>query len=157
MLKNILILLFVIFILAGCMDKSENNLSAQKRIIIKDKTTGEVSNIYEYSNSKITRKVTTGDEFRGSTVTNYNYNEDGLLLEENSLNNKTGKRECVTYSYEKTETPETKSNEDRTETMTRTSSTGEVVVYHIGYENGEMVGVVEENKNDGSIFSKSFK
>lgn len=157
MLKNILILLLLIFNLAGCTEKSENNSNAQKRIIIKDKNTGEVSNIYEYSNNRMTKKISTGNEFNGTVVTNYDYSENGLLLEENTVNNKIGKIEKVTYSYENSETPKTKLNKDRTETITKKSSTGEVIVYHMGYENGEIVGVIEENKKDGSVFSKSFK
>lgn len=158
MLKKIAIALFSVLMLSGCMSDSESsiNTSSKKRVIIKDDTTGTVSNIYEYENSKLSKRVYLGTKFQNPTTTDYSYNEEGLLSKEEIKDEKTGERECVSYKYDKPLNTKTKSTGTTTDVIKRISSKGEEVVYHIGYENGEIIGVVEENKSNESVISKEF-
>jgi len=148
MYKKIIFILLIILI-SGCFSEKEKT---QKRYIIKDSNSGKVTNIYEYENNTLKLKEYKGNKFLSPNISTYKYNKDGYLSEVIVTNEKLGTNKVINYEYEKVF-----NNTNILESIKRVSSEDEEVVYHIGYNQEEMVGIVEENIKEGTIFSKSFE
>ncbi|HAK45570.1 MAG TPA: hypothetical protein DCO79_06580 [Spirochaeta sp.] len=148
-MKKIILLLAAVLVLAGCKAGDDE---AVKEYLIIDSSSNKIINRYEYSekSNELVRTVSYTDEEKLEKKIEYEYDSRGFLVQ--TVEQVPGlDSKVVTY-----ETTEEFDSSGKLVKLVRTSSDGEVVETHFGYdETGMLRGVVEKDSR-GNLLMKDY-
>lgn len=148
-MKKYSLILFTVLLALGCSsDKSE----ATKEYLIVDQSSNKIINRYEYTEdtNELVRAASYGTDEEIEKQIEYEYDDSGILIK--AIESVPGQeKRIITY-----ETAKEFDGNGKLVKLIRTSSDGEVMEYHFGYDDeGTLRGVVEKD-SDGNLLMQDY-